>query len=154
MTLTDCVCFQLELASTPAEKAMLLGSFFPGYVLGQIPSGILAQIYGAKPIVTANLMGNAALLLLLPAAAKRSVLAICACLTGIGLFQAPMVPAISVLYRDWMPPGPERAFALAIPELGNSAQAIPPPTPTVISRHALTDRLCFQGVRSRWCYRR
>ena len=37
----------------------------------------------------ANLLGNAALLLLLPAAAagRSSLLAICACLSGIGLFQ-------------------------------------------------------------------
>lgn len=113
-----------DLSSSPAEKAMLLGSFFPGYVVGQIPSGILSKIYGAKPIITANLFGNAALLLLLPMAAKRSVLAICACLTGIGLFQAPMVPAVSVLYREWMPPGPERAFALAIPELGSKISMV------------------------------
>ena len=35
-----------------------------------------------------------------------------------------MVPAISVLYRDWMPPGPERAFALAIPELGSKISMV------------------------------
>ena len=89
-------------------------------VVGQIPSGILAQLFGAKPIITANLLGNAALLLILPLAAKsqRSILAMSCTLTGIGLFQAPMVPAISALYRDWMPTS-ERAFALAIPELGS-----------------------------------
>ena len=129
----------LELgSSTPAEKAMLLGSFFPGYVLGQIPSGILSKLYGAKPIITANLFGNAALLLLLPLAARHSVLAICACLTGIGLFQSPMVPAVSVLYRHWMPPGSERAFALAIPELGSKISMVLSPltVPWLAARNA------------------
>lgn len=128
----------LELGSTPAEKAMLLGSFFPGYVVGQIPSGILSKLYGAKPIITANLFGNAALLLLLPLAARRSVLSICACLTGIGLFQSPMVPAVSVLYRQWMPPGPERAFALAIPELGSKISMVLSPltVPWLAARNA------------------
>jgi ACS family D-galactonate transporter-like MFS transporter len=108
-----------ERAATAGQKALLLGSFFPGYVSAQIPSGVLASILGPKPIITANLLGNAALMALLPlAAAGDGVAWLAACLCGVGLFQAPMVPAISALYGTWMPKS-ERAFALALPELGS-----------------------------------
>ena len=74
-------------------------------------------------IITANLIGNAVLVGMLPlAAAAEGVAGLAACLCGIGLFQAPMVPAISALYSTWMPKS-ERAFALALPELGSKIGA-------------------------------
>lgn len=44
-------------------------------------------------MLTANLVGHAVLMLLLPAAASRGPNVLAACLCGLGLVQGPMGPA-------------------------------------------------------------
>ena len=59
----------MELGYTDAQKAYLLGAFFPGYIASQFPAGILSQLIGGKVMLTANLVGHALFMLLLPSAA-------------------------------------------------------------------------------------
>ena len=60
-----------EYGYSEAQKAALLGAFFPGYMVTQFPAGVLAQMVGGKGVLTANLLGHATMLLALPAAARR-----------------------------------------------------------------------------------
>ena len=60
-----------ELQLSDAAKAMLLSAHTPGYLLTQIPSGMLTQRLGAKRLLTLNTGGAALLLMLVPVAAAR-----------------------------------------------------------------------------------
>ena len=108
-----------EYGYNEAQKAALLGAFFPGYMITQFPAGVLAQIVGGKGVLTANLLGHAAMLLALPAAARRGHRWVWCCLCAIGLAQGPMGPAQQKLKTSWLPVGPERALALQVINLGS-----------------------------------
>eukprot|EP01043_Picozoa_sp_COSAG02_P006725 COSAG02_NODE_194_length_29788_cov_20.044090_11_plen_435_part_00 len=108
-----------EYGYSEAQKAALLGAFFPGYMATQFPAGILAQIVGGKGVLTANLLGHASMLLALPAAARRGHRWVWCCLCAIGLSQGPMGPAQQKLKTAWLPAGPERAWGLQVINLGS-----------------------------------
>lgn len=60
-----------ELQLSDAAKAMLLSAHTPGYLLTQVPAGMLTQRLGAKRLLTLNTGGAAILLMLVPVAAAR-----------------------------------------------------------------------------------
>ena len=111
----------MELGYTDAQKAYLLGAFFPGYIASQFPAGILSQLVGGKVMLTANLVGHALFVLLLPSAAALGYRWLGACLCCIGLVQGPMGPAQQKIKTAWLPVGPDRALALQIIALGSKA---------------------------------
>ena len=78
-------------------------------MLSQIPAGIVSTMFGFKNILTVNLAGNALVLLLTPLAARGSaslgIAPLFCCFTAMGLLQGPLVPAMAVCHRSWMPPG-------------------------------------------------
>ena len=74
---------------------------------------------GGKGVLTANLLGHAAMMLALPAAARRGHRWVWCCLCAIGLFQGPMGPAQQKLKTAWLPAGPERAWGLQVINLGS-----------------------------------
>ena len=85
-----------------AQLATLLGAFYPGYLLTQIPAGILATRVGAKIVLTSNMAATAVLTLAMPALARRGALPLAALLGTMGLFQGSLVPAGSLLQKDWL----------------------------------------------------
>ena len=108
-----------DLAMSTAQKALLLGAFFPVFTPFQIVAGPLCQWFGAKQLLTMNLGGMATLLMLLPSCAKASgAWAMCACLAGIGVCQGVLVPSQGQLKRNWLTDGPERVWALRVIGLG------------------------------------
>ena len=110
-----------------SEVALLLASFFPGYLLTQVPAGVLAQKFGAKPLLTVNLAGTAALMLLLPAAARvqrGGAYVLATLFTVLGLIQGSLVPCSSQMQKDWLTDGPERAFALRLMGLGGTVSQL------------------------------
>ena len=108
-----------DMAFSAGEAASLLSAFFPGYVLTQIPLGFLAQLWGAKIVLTLNMVGSAAMLLALPAAVRFGAKGVFACLFTLGLFQGPFVPAQSLMKRSWVPSGPEKPMALLLIGIGS-----------------------------------
>ena len=99
------------------QEALLLSSFFQGYLITQIPGGWAAQKWGGKGVAVLNLLGNG-VLLLLPMAANHSVRALSTCLGVVGLCQGPLVPSVSVMQSHWLPTGPMRAWALTFVSMG------------------------------------
>ena len=85
-----------------AQLATLLGAFYPGYLLTQIPAGILATRVGAKIVLTSNMAATAILTLAMPAIARRGVVPLATLLSTMGLFQGSLVPAGSLLQKDWL----------------------------------------------------
>ena len=130
------VCFVrfivTDLALTLEQKALLLGAFFPVFTPFQVVAGPLCQIFGGKKLLSLNLFGMSALLLLLPTMARvRGTAAMAACLAGIGICQGVLVPAQGEMKRNWLPDGPERVWGQRIIGLGmrvgypTAAAAIP-----------------------------
>lgn len=115
-----------------AQRAQLLAAFFPGYLLTQIPLGFLAQLWGAKNVLSLNLVGTAAMLATLPTATAAGARGVWACLFTLGLFQGPFVPAGSLMKRSWVPSGPEKAMALLLIGLGSKASRMVSSTVTPV----------------------
>jgi MFS family permease len=108
-----------DLRMSAAQKALLLGAFFPVFTPCQVFAGPLCQLFGAKRLLSVNLGGMASLLLLMPSFARvGGVGALCVCLAGIGVCQSPLVPAQGQLKRNWLPDGPERVWGQRIIGLG------------------------------------
>ena len=59
-----------EFDWTPEQQSLLLGAYFYGYVITQIPAGFLAQKYGAKWIFGVSMLATAILSLLIPFASR------------------------------------------------------------------------------------
>ena len=86
------------------QSASLLGAFFPGYLLTQVPAGWCAQRFGAKLVVTTNIVGTALLFSLIPAMAHRSAspLPVAGILTAMGLCQGGLIPAEAAIKHEWL----------------------------------------------------
>ena len=104
-------------ALNAAQKALLLGAFFPVFTPFQVVAGPLTQLLGGKKLLTMNMSGMAALLFALPSL-SHSVWGMCVCLAGIGVCQGVLVPAQGQLKRNWLPDGPGRVWGLRIIGLG------------------------------------
>lgn len=103
-----------------AQRAMLLNSFTPGYVLTQIPAGWGIQRWGCKPVIAANGCGIVAVMLSLPLAARHGAAAVSACLFAFGVVQSTFAPALWTIKATWIPQGPERAWALMASGMGTT----------------------------------
>ena len=116
-----------DLGCSTADKAFLLGAFYPGYTAAMLPSGFAVEYVGAKRLMSIGLAGTAALLVGLPFAAgragkssARALWQLWLVMCGMGALSAPLMPASTVIQREWMPTwlGAERMFAVKIPMLG------------------------------------
>ncbi|XP_063826130.1 putative inorganic phosphate cotransporter [Ostrinia nubilalis] len=85
-------------------QSVILSSFFWGYVLMQVPAGILANNFGGKPILLFALLANMTICTLVPTlAAVGGWMLVCACRMGMGLSQACLFPASQALLGQWLP---------------------------------------------------
>eukprot|EP01044_Picomonas_judraskeda_P010414 COSAG03_NODE_1338_length_4295_cov_305.923737_3_plen_146_part_00 len=101
-----------EYGLSEAQRAQLLAAFTPGYILAQIPGGLLAAQVGGKAVMSWISYGMVAALLALPAAAGTAVRPAALCLAAIGVAQAPMRPAQTLMTYNWVPRGPSRAYTV------------------------------------------
>ncbi|XP_025995967.2 putative inorganic phosphate cotransporter isoform X2 [Solenopsis invicta] len=86
------------------EQGYLLSSFFWGYVITQIPFGILAKRYGAKYFLGIGMLINSIFGLLVPISAYWGYwpLIIIRFIQGLG--EGPIVPCTHALLAKWIPP--------------------------------------------------
>ena len=116
-----------DLGLPAAFTPRLLAPFHYGYILSQIPGGVLAKRWGSVRLGSCQLALCAVILALVPGAGslrgsqRLKVLAMTALMTGLGIFQGPMSPVTSQLNRAWMPAGVERAIAFRATGLAHSA---------------------------------
>ena len=109
-----------ECGYSEAQRASLLAAFTPGYIVTQIPGGLLAARVGGKAVLTWISYAMIGLLLALPAAVSRSLSLARLCLFGIGLAQAPLRPAQQLMTYNWVPYGTDRAYNLMVISLGSA----------------------------------
>ncbi|XP_050679099.1 putative inorganic phosphate cotransporter isoform X2 [Leptidea sinapis] len=85
-------------------QGLILSSFFWGYILMQIPAGIIARRYGGKPVMLFSLLANGFVCGLLPSLVKVGDWKIvCACRMVMGLTQACLFPASHTMLGRWLP---------------------------------------------------
>lgn len=87
----------------------MLSSFFWGYVISQVPGGILSEKYGAKIVLLISLSVCALLTLLTPVAAGWGWEFMCAARIIQGLAQGLIYPGVHTMLARWVHPS-ERGF--------------------------------------------
>ncbi|XP_062286788.1 sialin isoform X2 [Scomber scombrus] len=100
-----------------ATQGWILGSFFYGYILTQIPGGYLAGRFGPKWLMGLGILGTVIFTLLTPIAADlgASYLIAVRVLEGIG--EGVTFPAMYTMWAAWAPPM-ERSRLLTISYIG------------------------------------
>ena len=88
--------------------------FFSGYAIGQLPSGWLAQRYGAKHLLGSSVLVPSILTLFVPSVARKSydlLLFICALR---GLFASSTFPACYYFFGHWIPTKEKTAMVTTV----------------------------------------
>ena len=116
------------------EQGAVLGAFFYGYILLQIPAGRLAEMYGGKWIVFIGIFGSAVVNLLTPILAK-SVYLLIASRVVLGLVQGGIYPALFTLINTYMKPS-EKSVGVGLYQGGCNLGAVAAATMTgYMSQH-------------------
>ncbi|GBM03547.1 Sialin [Araneus ventricosus] len=84
-------------------QGLVLGAFFYGYLVTQIPGGVLAEKYGAKWLLGIGILITSVFTLLTPLAARWSVWALVIARVIEGLSEGVAYPAINTLIGQWAP---------------------------------------------------
>ena len=141
-----------DLKFNASQKAVLLGAFYPGYLATQIPAGFLIQRFGAKLILTANMLGTSLCTLALPftLCCTAPITATSIMLMLSGMFQGSLIPGHQEMKRHWLPTGSGRAVANRIIGIGLSVNALLSTslTPFLAERFGWQSVLCQYGVAS------
>ena len=85
-------------------EAEVLGAFFWGYMLLQVPGGRLAEKIGAKLVIALGMFPVAVLSLLSPLAARQSPYLLLVVRVFLGMGLGVIFPAMQVLWSQWAPP--------------------------------------------------
>ncbi|XP_068027016.1 sialin isoform X4 [Melanerpes formicivorus] len=98
-------------------QGWILGSFFYGYILTQIPGGYLASKVGGKALLGFGIFGTSVFTLLTPLAAHLGVGYLIAVRALEGLGEGVTFPAMHSMWSAWAPPL-ERSKLLSISYAG------------------------------------
>ncbi|XP_045163989.2 sialin-like [Mercenaria mercenaria] len=85
-------------------QGFILGSFFLGYVLTQLPGGWLAGRYGGKHLYGWSMFVCAVATLLTPLAARTNVALLIVMRAVAGICQGVVIPCMQTLLSYWIPP--------------------------------------------------
>lgn len=94
----------------PSTKSLILSSFFWGYVVAQVPAGLLAKRYGAKLVLgSATVIASLVTMFHPLAAANGGWQLLCGLRVLVGLTQGVVYPCVHTLLAKWAP-RTERGF--------------------------------------------
>lgn len=86
---------------TPTTQGLILGSFFYGYIVTQIPAGRLSEIFGGKWIVAVGIFFSGVLNILVPIIASSTPLLVTS-RVFLGMVQGGIYPALFQITTSWM----------------------------------------------------
>uniref|UniRef100_A0A667X8J6 Sialin n=1 Tax=Myripristis murdjan TaxID=586833 RepID=A0A667X8J6_9TELE len=98
-------------------QGWILGSFFYGYILTQVPGGYLASRFGAKWLMGLGILGTVIFTLLTPIAADLGAGYLIAVRVLEGIGEGVTFPAMYAMWAAWAPPM-ERSRLLTISYTG------------------------------------
>jgi len=103
-----------EFVWDEATQGLVLGSFFYGYVLTQVPGGRMAELYGGKKIYGYGVLVTAIFTLITPLAAHWDLplLVLVRILEGMG--EGVTYPAMHAMLAHWIPPLERNKFAAIV----------------------------------------
>ncbi|KAB0792707.1 hypothetical protein PPYR_14666 [Photinus pyralis] len=93
-----------EFAWEADKQSLILSSFFYGYVVTQIPFGILSKKFGALWFLGVGMLINSVFAFLVPVSAHWGFGWLLACRFIQGLGEGPIVPCTHALLAKWIPP--------------------------------------------------
>ncbi|CAH1263098.1 SLC17A8 [Branchiostoma lanceolatum] len=85
-------------------QGMVLGSFFYGYIVTQIPGGWLATKFGGKVLFGGGIAMTALLTLFTPLAIRGGAYTLMGVRIVEGLFEGVTYPSIHAIWKNWAPP--------------------------------------------------
>ncbi|XP_046965584.1 putative inorganic phosphate cotransporter isoform X1 [Vanessa cardui] len=99
---------------TSTLQGYILSSFFYGYVITQIPFGILSKRYGARLFLGVGMLINSVFGLLVPIAAEAGYewLILVRFIQGLG--EGPIVPCSHAMLAKWIPPNERSRMGAAV----------------------------------------
>ncbi|XP_031637844.1 putative inorganic phosphate cotransporter isoform X2 [Contarinia nasturtii] len=104
-----------EFPWKPIEQAVILSSFFYGYVITQIPFGMLAKRYGARGFLGYGMLLNSVFAFFVPVAARMGGLyGLCVVRFIQGLGEGPIVPCTHAMLAKWIPPNERSRMGAAV----------------------------------------
>ncbi|KAH8309436.1 putative inorganic phosphate cotransporter isoform X1 [Drosophila kikkawai] len=104
-----------EFPWNSALQGYILSSFFYGYVITQIPFGILAKKYGSLRFLGYGMLINSVFAFLVPVAAREGgVWGLCGVRFIQGLGEGPIVPCTHALLAKWIPPNERSRMGAAV----------------------------------------
>lgn len=92
-----------------STRGLILSSFFWGYVISQVPAGLLAQRFGPKILLLTTAIITAMLTLLTPVAASIDWKVLCTLRVLQGVSQGFIFPSVHTSLAKWVHPS-ERGF--------------------------------------------
>lgn len=95
-------------------QGIVLGSFFYGYVLTQVPGGRLAEKFGGKMVYGFGVLLTAVFTILTPPAAYWNLPALVLVRVLEGMAEGVTYPAMHVMLAHWIPPLERNKFAAVV----------------------------------------
>eukprot|EP00418_Pyrodinium_bahamense_P100183 CAMPEP_0179030622 /NCGR_PEP_ID=MMETSP0796-20121207/10657_1 /TAXON_ID=73915 /ORGANISM="Pyrodinium bahamense, Strain pbaha01" /LENGTH=412 /DNA_ID=CAMNT_0020726803 /DNA_START=71 /DNA_END=1309 /DNA_ORIENTATION=- len=117
------VAMSPELGYTAVDKGLILGAFSAGYMLTQMPGGILADRFGAKPVLSLAIVSVSLCLLVLPCAAGMSLHCLLWLLWAAGFMCGPVFPAMQAMSSKWTYGG-LKSYASSVCGAGTTAGSL------------------------------
>ncbi|XP_077288213.1 putative inorganic phosphate cotransporter [Arctopsyche grandis] len=96
------------------QRGVILGSFFYGYVLTQVPGGRFAELFGGKLVFGLGVLLTAIFTLLSPAAAYCNYTLFIVVRILEGVAEGVTFPAMHAMLARWIPPEERSKFAAIV----------------------------------------
>ncbi|XP_063425395.1 sialin-like isoform X2 [Mytilus trossulus] len=130
-----------ELNWDPEIQGYVLGGFYWGYLITQMPAGWIATRYGGKMVTGLSMFVSLIFTLLTPFAARTSFIFAVIVRIVIGLSTGAVFPAMHSLLGNWVPPS-ERSKFTAMTYSGTQLG--------IVVTFALGSLMCAHGFAGGW----
>ncbi|KAG0718549.1 Sialin [Chionoecetes opilio] len=100
-----------EFEWSETTQGLILGSFFYGYLVTNIPGGRAAEYFGGKRVLGFGILLTAVFTVLSPLCARLSTGLFIAVRVLEGLFEGVTFPAMNILLATWIPPMERAKFS-------------------------------------------
>ncbi|CAG7830134.1 unnamed protein product [Allacma fusca] len=104
-------------------QALIIGSFFWGYIITQFPGGRLAELFGGKYIFGGSIFLAGVVNILIPFAARDNPTCMIVLRVLLGVFEGATYPSMHAMLAKWAPPA-ERSRLSSIVYSGSQAGTI------------------------------